>query len=112
MQKALPELCAAVGTLPDLFAANLRTVLRIRVAAIATRISARKLNEGISQLPNRLSRSPVPSAQVLETNSYSVWPLALRGVVAESGMAVPHVLTQDRGSCEHGHRKNGHRNAG
>jgi hypothetical protein len=49
MQKALPEVCAAVGTLPDLFAANLRTVLRIRIAAIATRISARKLNEGISQ---------------------------------------------------------------
>jgi hypothetical protein len=51
MQKAFPGVRAAVGTLPDLFAANLRTVLRIRIAAIATRISARKLNEGISQLP-------------------------------------------------------------
>jgi len=42
---------AAVGLLPELFGANLRTVLKIRTAAIATRISARKLNEGIYQLP-------------------------------------------------------------
>jgi hypothetical protein len=51
MQKAFPGICAAVGTLPDLFTANLPIVLRIRIAAIATRMSARKLNEGISQLP-------------------------------------------------------------
>jgi hypothetical protein len=51
MQKALPAVRAAVGTPADFFAANLRTILRIRIAAIATRISARKLNEGISQLP-------------------------------------------------------------
>jgi hypothetical protein len=51
MQKAFPAVRAAVGILLDLFPANLRIVLRIRSAAIATRISARKLNEGISQLP-------------------------------------------------------------
>jgi hypothetical protein len=51
MQKAFPGVRATVGTLPDVFAPNLRIVLRIRIAAIATRMSARKLNEGISQLP-------------------------------------------------------------
>ena len=40
-----------MGILLDLFGANLRIVLRIRSAAIAIRISARKLNEGISQPP-------------------------------------------------------------
>ncbi len=53
MQKALPgeAVRAAVGTLADLFAPNLRTVLKIRMAAIATRISPRKPNEGISHSP-------------------------------------------------------------
>jgi hypothetical protein len=51
MQKEVPGARVAVGILPDLFAVTLRTVLRIRIAAIAIRISARKLNEGISQPP-------------------------------------------------------------
>ena len=53
MQKAFPGegVRPVVGTLLDLFAPNLRTVLKIRIAAIATRISPRKLNEGISHSP-------------------------------------------------------------
>jgi hypothetical protein len=64
MQKAFPGegAGAAVGTLPDLFDPNLRTVLKIRMAAIATRISPRKLNEGISHFSDQSSSSPVPSA--------------------------------------------------
>jgi hypothetical protein len=54
MQKAFPEVRAALGSVPDLFAPNLRTVLRMRIAAIATRMSTRKLNEGISQAPIRI----------------------------------------------------------
>jgi hypothetical protein len=53
MQKAFPgeTVGPAVGTLPDLFAPNLRTVLNTRIAAIVTRINIRKLNEGISHFP-------------------------------------------------------------
>ena len=55
MQKAFPEegVRAPVGTLLDLFAPNLRTVLMIRMAAIATRTSPRKLKKGISHSPIR-----------------------------------------------------------
>jgi len=51
MQKAFPGVRAALGILLDLFPANLLIVLRTRSVAIATRISARTLNEGISQFP-------------------------------------------------------------
>jgi hypothetical protein len=58
MQKAFAEegVCAAVRTVPDLFAPSLRTVLKIRMAAIATRISPGMLNEGISHSPIEIVR--------------------------------------------------------
>src|ERR1700686_1470781 len=54
----------------DLLAPNLRNVLRIRMAAIARRISPRKLNPGISNYSCEVPAS-VPSAQSAESNRKS-----------------------------------------
>jgi len=65
---------AAVEGVPDLFAENLRRVLRIRIAPIATRMSARKLNDGISEPPNRNRRHPFHRHGRLKPIATRFWP--------------------------------------
>jgi hypothetical protein len=68
VQKGFGDEIVPLGTpvLLDLFAPNLRTILRIRMEAIASRISPRKLSVGIINSPG--VRATVPSAKAVEQN--------------------------------------------
>jgi hypothetical protein len=68
VQKGFGDEIVPLGTpaVLDLFAPNLRTILRIRMEAIASRISPRKLSVGIINSPG--VRATVPSAKAVEQN--------------------------------------------
>jgi len=112
MQKAFPEVRAALGSAPDLFVANLRTVLKIRIAAIATRISARKLNVGISQLPIGVGRHQFHRHKCWKRIATQFGRWSSMEWYLNRGRQSRPMLTQNRRSWKHGNPKNGRRAAG